>query len=883
MSYDKEDYKKKQAEQKEELNQRIIQMAENYESNPELIAEYLAFQAKFYQYSPRNTMLLLSQNPHITFVASYEDWKKKGYSVLRGQTGLKMLVPVELSYFIDTNGKAVRVNNATNEQKKSIKEGSLKVAKKLTYKIGSTFDISQTTCPPEDYPKIFSHGYESINHNVLYCAISKYSAAELGFEVIQKDFNSIALRGKCIHNPKQILINHRLRDTQALDTLIHELGHAILHNNYFRVNADTGEKKTTAQIELEADCVAIMVSEHLGLNVTDSRIQHLASHYKIYQEERKAIDETSIPASSFEKIITNVTKEFKEHWETIQEYIEKERSLFPKPKFNVLQLSNDSDITRNIRFRGLKELQEMHPEGFDCSNYELVYNTYIGREKYAEITQDFLQESEKYFINLNSPPRPDDFYGASPSVSDVFVYTEDGTDFKCFFVDHYNFVPLGSNFLTQDMKTKINQSLTIKEEYEQLTEKEATSSLTQEEQGRLDYLNKNYRYLSEVQEEVAEIDYFPEDSMTEQELLEKLELDFSLEPAVHISYFVGNLNTSSLDLDKDVISEKLCSQLTENISSLEEAVNIYQTQYKDSTQPCIGFTLSFSPNNTEEKTSYRIFENNELDLVSYHQNEFLHDNAGDVVQEIRKKLPKLLNTADFSVKEASQPFVQIIWSENPNEKLKNGNVMSLQEAEYLFRTIDDDIRSRNLEYEYMTFDEKQAWLNSPNNRIGYDKTKFVIVNDNYVYCGRYDLGDGDGGLIEHIRNFWESEYSLDLKGKRISKQEYEEKTKELRLYVKELWNGLDMQCCNNFLNQAESILDNERAAGQSAVTPASEKQVNLLQDSAKKLLNRIDARNRFFDTHGYAEEFVPEETKNPIQASIANNKTRHPSPEPELA
>ena len=49
-----------------------------------------------------------------------------------------------------------------------------------------------------------------------------------------------------------------------------------------------------------------------------------------------------------------------------------------------------------------------------------------------------------------------------------------------------------------------------------------------------------------------------------------------------------------------------------------------------------------------------------------------------------------------------------------------------------------------------TLDERKAV------GIGYGKTSFVVEYPEGSYEGRYDLGDGDGGLIEHIRQFGET-------------------------------------------------------------------------------------------------------------------------------
>ena len=86
--------------------------------------------------------------------------------------------------------------------------------------------------------------------------------------------------------------------------------------------------------------------------------------------------------------------------------------------------------------------------------------------------------------------------------------------------------------------------------------------------------------------------------------------------------------------------------------------------------------------------------------------------------------------------EEGQPVVRIHWSEYPafyswkDDEL----VLSVAAAEIILKTFDEQKRAEN---------------------GGYYKTKFSIEEDGEVVYGggRYDLGDGDGGLCEHIRAF----------------------------------------------------------------------------------------------------------------------------------
>ena len=106
-------------------------------------------------------------------------------------------------------------------------------------------------------------------------------------------------------------------------------------------------------------------------------------------------------------------------------------------------------------------------------------------------------------------------------------------------------------------------------------------------------------------------------------------------------------------------------------------------------------------------------------------------NAGRIfIEETARKYP---------IREG-EPVVTINWSENPafysweDNELK----LSVAAAEIVLKHYDEEVHA----------DEDR----------GYDKTSFTIefVNEDGeqdTYEGRYDLGDNDGGMIEHIRAF----------------------------------------------------------------------------------------------------------------------------------
>lgn len=97
--------------------------------------------------------------------------------------------------------------------------------------------------------------------------------------------------------------------------------------------------------------------------------------------------------------------------------------------------------------------------------------------------------------------------------------------------------------------------------------------------------------------------------------------------------------------------------------------------------------------------------------------------------------------------EDGAPVVCINWSEHPafTNYPDDSLILSLVAAENILRTLDKDQHdTRETVY-------GRGW---------YYKTKFTITGkdesgEEFSYTGRYDLGDNDGGLIEHIRSFAE--------------------------------------------------------------------------------------------------------------------------------
>lgn len=251
------------------IDENINAILANFKTDPELFSEFTAFSAQFYDYSFRNKLLIFNQAPHSTFVASYTHWQELGYNVLRGEKGITIYRPIESTTF-NRQGENIPIKEATNEEKAKIGRGEIKVDTQTTFIKHNVFDISQTSCPKEDYPKVYSMGYADIDKRTMYETVKDFAETS-GFTVREEQLQSIALNGYCDVEHGSITINSRLEDSEKLSTMLHELAHGLMH-------------KTSTQeapvMEFEAEALSITLQHKFNLPIDDSSKNYLCNYYK---------------------------------------------------------------------------------------------------------------------------------------------------------------------------------------------------------------------------------------------------------------------------------------------------------------------------------------------------------------------------------------------------------------------------------------------------------------------------------------------------------------------------------------------------------------------------------------------------------------------------
>lgn len=207
-------------------------------------------------YSFTNQMLILSQMPTARCVNGMKVWNYNQRNIIKGEKSIKIIAPL----------KETKKEEILNEDGEVIE---IKETDIIGYKVAHVFDLSQTEGKPiyeftcteemakenfeiirtslERVPRDFTISYEAIDHADGYCDITN----------------------------KKIVIKDGMSYERTLVTLIHEIGHALSQTrmrNDFRGLTKNEQLKIE---EIEAESVALVVSNRLGLNTTDFNLAYI--------------------------------------------------------------------------------------------------------------------------------------------------------------------------------------------------------------------------------------------------------------------------------------------------------------------------------------------------------------------------------------------------------------------------------------------------------------------------------------------------------------------------------------------------------------------------------------------------------------------------------
>ena len=209
------------AQMERSLEALVVKTGEARQS--EQFTEYLEFCSHFHSYSLGNILLIRWQRPAATFVAGYRAWQKMNRFVRKGEKGIAILAPC--------------VYRDREDETKT----------RIYFKTVYVFDISQTDGIP--LPEI---NWRTTEQNAALQEALTALVRDNGWKVAYTD-DLDGAEGVCRHCTKTITL---LRNT-GTSTLVHEIGHMLLHDD--RTDLSREDKET------EAEAVSFVVCTHFGL------------------------------------------------------------------------------------------------------------------------------------------------------------------------------------------------------------------------------------------------------------------------------------------------------------------------------------------------------------------------------------------------------------------------------------------------------------------------------------------------------------------------------------------------------------------------------------------------------------------------------------------
>jgi hypothetical protein len=221
------------------------------EGRSDRLTALLKTMGRFHRYSWHNVALIASQCPDATRVAGFHTWRTMGRFVRKGEKGIAIMAPI-----------IGRRADAAEDDAKAI------VGFRATY----VFDVSQTDGEP--LPEVAqAAGDPGANVTALRAAI-----AEAGIAL-----ETVADLGGALGTSSggRIEVLAGLPPAEEFVVLVHEYAHELLH----RADDRPASRDTR---ELEAEAVAFVVGEAVGLDVAEASRDYI----QLYHGDREALTQS---------------------------------------------------------------------------------------------------------------------------------------------------------------------------------------------------------------------------------------------------------------------------------------------------------------------------------------------------------------------------------------------------------------------------------------------------------------------------------------------------------------------------------------------------------------------------------------------------------------
>lgn len=237
-----------------EAHEAMVEAVESLVSGEDW-AQMLDVARRFHNYSFGNVCLIIAQRSDATRVCGYRAWAALGRQVRRGERGIAILAPCV------TRGRPLE--GSDEEQRPD-------VARVLRgFRVVHVFDISQTDGP--DLPDVAPSLLEGAAPAVLWDRLADEVAAK-GFTLGREDCSPA--NGQTDFLRRTVTVRPELSEAQATKTLVHEIGHVLLHDEE-RFHG-LGALSCRGLAEIEAESVAYLVCSAAGLSTGEYSYPYVA-------------------------------------------------------------------------------------------------------------------------------------------------------------------------------------------------------------------------------------------------------------------------------------------------------------------------------------------------------------------------------------------------------------------------------------------------------------------------------------------------------------------------------------------------------------------------------------------------------------------------------
>jgi antirestriction protein ArdC len=248
MSYRKPTAAQK-AQSEERRNEVLAKLADGIDrlTESDEWQRYLDCQSKFHNYSFHNTLLILSQRPDATQVASFKKWQELERHVVKGESSIRIFAPSFRKEEVEREGTTEEVRRLSG------------------FRMVPVFDVSQTDGKEMPEPVKLLDGQDPQG---IFGKLEKV-AESVGFsvQVTPEIDGHPGANGLCEFGLKQLTVAGNRSELQQVKSLAHEIGHALLHD---KTELSRGAK------ELEAESTAYVVCQSLGLDTSDYSLGYVA-------------------------------------------------------------------------------------------------------------------------------------------------------------------------------------------------------------------------------------------------------------------------------------------------------------------------------------------------------------------------------------------------------------------------------------------------------------------------------------------------------------------------------------------------------------------------------------------------------------------------------